>query len=528
MKILYVNPRRIESGLDAIIKGPPLSLISIAAMVPEHDAKLIDFKVHKFNESQFRTELNKTDVVAITSMTPQIFNAIEIAEIAKEQGCITILGGYHPTLAPEYVAKQEDVDYAIRGEGEHTFKELIDFIDGNKKQQDLRYIDGISYKDKDGKVIHNNDRRLELNLDNFPLPRRDLLDDKKYIYLGTIVAQMETSRGCPHACTFCCISKMWKDPYHNMSYRTKSVNRVMEEVYDINWKNDFIFFCEDNFTIKVKRTKKILETLIKSGVPNKMYFSCQSRVDTLYRNPWLIDLMHKAGMRMVFLGIESVHQQSLDAMNKKNTTPQMVRTVVSKLQDRGISIFGGVIIGFPGETKTMVRQTIQFAKSLHLSCIQFTPITAFPGTQFYDEMKEKGMITSNDYRQYDLFHPMMRTEQLTTNEMFQLVGEAYSAYYLNGWIKFQAKRYLNPFGKFGWMAKNLPRFIKTVVMNGLEMLHNMGMTSSLISEELREIMTQGKIENKLKITNIEKPEQEITDIALPLEARRAAQIANGR
>jgi anaerobic magnesium-protoporphyrin IX monomethyl ester cyclase len=527
MKILYINPARIQSGLDAIIKGPPLSLISIAAMVPEHDAKLIDFKVHKFNEDQLRRELNKTDVVAITSMTPQISHAIELAKIAKEQGCITILGGYHPTLAPEYVAKQKDVDYAIRGEGEHTFKELVDFIDGNKKKQDLRYIDGISYKNRDGNVLHNNDRSLEKNLDNFPLPRRDLLDDKKYIYLGTRVAQMETSRGCPHSCTFCCISKMWKDPYYHISYRTKSINRVMQEVYDINWKNDFIFFCEDNFTIKVKRTKKILETLIKSGVPNKMYFSCQSRVDTLYKNQWLIDLMHEAGMRQVFLGIESVHQQSLDAMNKKNTTPQMVRKVVSLLQDRGISIFGGVIIGFPGETKTMVRQNIQFAKSLNLSCIQFTPITAFPGTQFYDEMKEKGMITSNNYRQYDLFHPMMRTEQLTTNEMYQLVGEAYSAYYLNGWLKYQAKRYLNPFGKFGWMAKNIPRFIKTVVMNGLEMLHNMGMTSSLISEELREIMNQGKIEDQLKINQSEKHEPKVKDSTILLETRKTAEIANG-
>jgi radical SAM superfamily enzyme YgiQ (UPF0313 family) len=204
----------------------------------------------------------------------------------------------------------------------------------------------------------------------------------------------------------------------------------MQEIYDIDWKNDFIFFCEDNFTIKIKRTKKILDTIIRSGVPNKIMFSCQSRVDTLYRNPWLIDLMHKAGMRQIFLGIESVHQQSLDAMNKKNTTPDMVRKVVSLLDDIGISIFGGVIIGFPGETKTMVRQNIQFARSLNMTVVQMTPITAFPGTDFYNEMKEKGMITSNNPKHYNLFHPMMRTEQLTNIEIYRLVAEAYSAYYM--------------------------------------------------------------------------------------------------
>ncbi|MHA1912759.1 MAG: B12-binding domain-containing radical SAM protein [Promethearchaeota archaeon] len=510
MKILYVNPSRIASGLDAIIKGPPLNLVSIAAMVPDHDAQLFDFKVQKFHENRFRSLLNKSDVVAITSMTPQISNAFEVAEMAKKQGCTTIMGGYHPSLAPEYVAKHPAVDFTVRGEGEYTFQELIQFLDGNKNPQDLKNIDGVSYKDKEGQVLHNKDRKLEPNMDNFPMPRRDLLDDKKYIYLGARVAQLESSRGCPHNCKFCCIIKMWRNGDGRVTYRTKSTKRIMQEIYDIDWKNDFIFFCEDNFTIKIKRTKKILETIIRSGVQNKMYFSCQSRVDSLYRNQWLIDLMAKAGMRQVFLGIESVHQQSLDAMNKRNTTPDMVRKVVSLLQDRGISIFGGVIIGFPGETKTMVRQNIQFARSLNLTCVQFTPITAFPGTDFYNEMKEKNMVTSNNYKHYNLFHPMMRTEQLTTNEMFHLVAEAYSAYYLSkGWLTMLAKRYLNPLGKFTWMTKNVPQFAKTAIVSGMDMLHSMGMTRDILSDEMKELMAQGDAINPLTINKSEKIQEKL-------------------
>jgi len=493
LEILYVNPSRLTSGLDAIIKGPPLNLISIAAMVPDHGAKLFDFKVQKYKEKRFRSELNKTDIVAITSMTPQISQAFDVAQMAKEHGCITIMGGYHPTLAPDYVAKHPAVDYTIRGEGEHTFREIINYIDGNKDQGAIKNIDGVSYKNKEGQVVHNKDRRLELNMDNFPMPRRDLLDDSKYVYLGARVAQLETSRGCPHNCKFCCIIKMWRNSDSRVTYRTKSTKRIMQEIYDIDWKNDFIFFCEDNFTINVKRTKKILDTIIHSGVPNKMYFSCQSRVDTLYNNQWLIDLMDKAGMRQVFLGIESVHQQSLDAMNKKNTTPDKVKKVVSLLQDRGISVFGGVIIGFPGETKTMVRQNIQFAKSLNMTVVQMTPITAFPGTDFYTEMKEKGMITSHNFKHYNLFHPMMRTEQLTNIEIYRLVAEAYSAYYLSkGWLKMLIKRYFNPFGKFNWMLSNIPQFIKTVIVSGLDMLRTMGMTRDILSDEMKEIMKRAE------------------------------------
>lgn len=499
MKILYVNPARIESGLDAIIKGPPMSLLSIAAMVPEHEAKLIDFKVHKFKEKQFKRELNRSDIVAITSMTPQISNALEVAEMAKLQGCTTILGGYHPTLAPDYVAKHEYVDYTVRGEGEHTFKEIVDYIDGNRNHIDLKDIKGISFLNSNGKVQHTADRPLELNLDNFPMPRRDLLDVKKYIYLGTRVAQLETSRGCPHSCKFCCIVKMWKDPSQHVVYRSKSVSRIMKEIYDVDSKNDFIFFCEDNFTIQVKRTKKILETILKAGLQNKFYFSAQSRVDTLYRNPWLIDLMHKAGMRQIFLGIETVHQQSLDAMNKRGTTPEMTSKVVSMLHDRGISIFAGIIIGFPGETKTMVHQTIEFARSLDLTFMQFTPITAFPGTDFYQEMRESNFITSNNFKHYDLFHPMMRTPELTNTEIYRLVGEAYASTYLDtAWMKTQAKRYFKPFGKYSWMFKNLPRFIKTVIMSGMEMFHSQGITGSILSDEMKELMNNGLPQGLLK------------------------------
>jgi radical SAM superfamily enzyme YgiQ (UPF0313 family) len=487
MKILYINPARLQSGMDAVITGAPLSLITIAAMVPEHDAKLFDFKVDKYHEKKFRSELNQYDVVAITSMTPQIYSALEIAEMAKEQGCTTIIGGYHPTLVPEFVAKHEYVDFTVRGEGENTFKELIDYIDGNKNNVSIEDIDGISYLNKDGKIIHNADRHLERNLDNFPMPRRDLLKGKLYTYLGTTTRQVETSRGCPHNCKFCCIIKMWRNPNQPITYRTKSISRIMREVYDVNKreKPDFIFFCEDNFTINVKRTNKILDTIIKSGIHDKMHFSCQSRVDTLYRNPDLIEKLYQANFRQVFLGIESVHQQSLDAMNKKNTTPAMVKTVVKSLRDKGISIFGGVIIGFPGETKRMVRQNIQNTIDLDLDCVQFTPITAFPGTEFYDEMKEKGMVTTNNYKFYDLFHPMMGTPELTSKEMYRLVAEAYAAFYLKGWLIRRAKEYLNPFGKFNWMLSCLGRLVKQGVLGGLSMFYSQGITTKVISDELK-------------------------------------------
>lgn len=493
MKILYINPPQIRAGLDYVLKGHPLNLLSIAATVPQHDAKILDFKVQYYNQSWLKSEFNRYDIVAITSLTPQIYNAINIAKLAKKQGCITIMGGYHPTLDPDFVANQPSVDYVIRGEGENTFRELIAFLNGNSKKMSKNQINGISFKNGNGKVIHTNDRYLEPNLDNFSKPRRDLIDFNDY----SLIASLESSRGCPYNCKFCCIHKMWQDPQKKLRYRTKSVKRLMQEIYDIDWKNNFIFIVDDNFTINLNRTKKILNTIIESGVSSKIYFTCQSRIDTLYRNPWLIDMMHKAGFRQIFLGIESVHQQSLDRMNKSNTTPAMTRKVVRMLQDAGICIFGGVIIGYPGETKKMVRQTIQFIKDIEIDFVQFTPITAFPGTQFYDEMKTEGKVVSENYRRYDLFHSMMATEELTAKELHELVIEAYSYYYFGQqWLWLLTKRYMNPFGKYNWMLSKIPKVANKVILSGIKMFRNQGISSGMVSSNLKTINEETMLEKE--------------------------------
>jgi len=149
-----------------------------------------------------------------------------------------------------------------------------------------------------------------------------------------------------------------------------------------------------------------------------------------------------------------------------------------------------------------------------MTVVQMTPITAFPGTDFYTEMKEKGMITSNNFKHYNLFHPMMRTEQLTNIEIYRLVAEAYSAYYLSkGWLKMLIKRYFNPFGKFNWMLSNVPKFIKTVIVSGLDMLRTMGMTRDILSDEMKEIMKRA--EEGKPLFSEKTPEQIEKEKAIP-------------
>jgi hypothetical protein len=156
----------------------------------------------------------------------------------------------------------------------------------------------------------------------------------------------------------------------------------------------------------------------------------------------------------------------------------------------------------------MVRQNIQYAIDLDLDVVQFTPITAFPGTDFYTEVKEKGMVTANNYKFYDLFHPMMRTEELSSKDFLQLVAEGYAAFYLRSWIIRRAKEYLNPFGKFNWMILCMGKLIKQGVLGGLGMLYTQGITTKVISDELKnteELMKDIYVSRENPIVKASKP-----------------------
>jgi radical SAM superfamily enzyme YgiQ (UPF0313 family) len=166
----------------------------------------------------------------------------------------------------------------------------------------------------------------------------------------------------------------------------------------------------------------------------------------------------------------------------KHTNVEMIQTACKMATENGISIFGGMIIGFPGETVEMVRENIDFAISLGLDFVQFTPITAFPGTKFFEDMKAAGKIATLNYKYYNLFYSMMRTDQLSRNQMYSLVGEAYARYYLSkNFLKLMARRvFQNP--KFRWMAKFSMSWIRQFIFGGWGMFNSMGISLELATE----------------------------------------------
>ncbi|MHA1264081.1 MAG: B12-binding domain-containing radical SAM protein [Candidatus Helarchaeota archaeon] len=451
MKILLINPTLASPvvGLDRFIKAPPLGLMSLAATVPDHKVEILDLKYRKFLKRSIRKKISQADVIGVSCLTPSYTATLNLCQIAKEEGVPTIVGGYHPTLVPEIIERPE-IDYIVRGEGELTFPELIQAIEEGRP---FKEILGISYAE-DGKIYHQPPRPLIDDLDQLPFPRRDLIRNNYYTYFGASVDCLESSRGCAHDCHFCCVIQ-----FYRRKFRKKSPERVIQELQQLNPRRRWHIFQDSSFTLDMKRVEKICELILQYGLDNKWY-SAQGRVDSVVKNPAIVDKMQEAGFKMLFIGIESIFQKSLDKIGK-NITIEQIKTAVKMLHDRGITIFGSIIIGNIGETREDVLKTIHFAKELDIDIMQFTPLTPYPQTKLFEEALAKGWIQNDDYDNWNLCNPIMATPELSVEEIKDLVIEAYRSFYLEGFRSSFLLRGGRRMAKsqFLWFWRMVPEFL---------------------------------------------------------------------
>ena len=451
MKILLIYPPfRIGMGMGKVMCSPPLSLLTIAGAVKDldHEIDILDLNIdHNFGFKKIQQKIKQYDMVGITCMTNTFKVVLNICKIAKKSGVKTLLGGFHPTLKPDIIEKFNCIDMICRGEGDITFRELLEGKPINK-------ILGLSYRDN-GKVIHNPDRTSIENLDYLSYPNNKLLASNSYHYLWVKAWVVESSRGCPFTCNFCCVTK-----FYNGKYRVKSPQRVINELHNVPKDVKLIFFVDDNFSLNYKRVLHICEMIRKNKLHKRFMFVCQSRVDDLANNPNMVKEMAKAGFICVFLGIESTKQMSLNRMNKQYTLDKL-RKCINLCHKNGIIVFGSFIIGNIGEDSKDAWETLHMMKILEIDLMMTNPITPFPNTPLYDDAISNNWIPK-DFRweKWDLT-AVMNTPDMTKLEIQDLVDESYRFFYKDiGYFLF-GKRLLrivfNP--KFWWFRKIAFKFL---------------------------------------------------------------------
>ena len=425
MKITLANPPYPPS----VHSHPPFIPLGIAYLgaVAEkagHEVTVIDCQAEKLSYEDFRSRVAKTpaDIIGVTATTLLYKSAMKLIDIAKQEQpqSVTVLGGSHGTFWDENaLLEYPSLDMVVRREGEKTFLEILERL---KNNLDFKGVLGTTFRNKNGKIIRNDERPFLEDLDSLPFPAHHLLPLEDLKRMGKILFPLITSRGCVYWCDFCSTVRMF-----GRGYRMRSPKNVVDEmqlVHD-NYGVDQVTFYDDAFTVDRNRVLKICEELHSRRLDMK--WDCGTRVDMIDRE--LLKTMKDAGCIAVWLGVESGSQTMLGAMNKSIKLDQ-TQTAFKTAHEEGLITIANTVLGFPGETEQTAWETINFLKKLNPDDVGFYVATPYPGTPMYDQVKKEGWLRITDFDKYDTAGATFETPWLSMKKLEEIRYKAYQQFYL--------------------------------------------------------------------------------------------------
>src|SRR5262245_159602 len=316
--LLFSMPDSFEHMPPIAIRMPNGALTSLAGNVDPHhrvaaaDLLLVQDRVRETVERLVAE--HEPDVVGLSVMTFQRKTAKGIIDLVRTRRprVHVVVGGYDPSLAPEAYTEDPDggVDFIVRGEGEITFRELLRALEA---QRGYDHIAGLSYRSADG--FRHNPARGVSGLEDGEIrpPRRDVRVLGGYTLLGRQVDVIETSRGCTFDCSFCSIIEM-----RGRNFHPYPIDRVLADIADSRANGArAIFLVDDNITLDVRRFEALCRAIVDAGFDDTEYFVQAMTAPLAQHGATLAPLMHRAGFRYVFLGIENVLDDDLMFLKAK-------------------------------------------------------------------------------------------------------------------------------------------------------------------------------------------------------------------
>jgi radical SAM superfamily enzyme YgiQ (UPF0313 family) len=415
MKIRLIEPEPPGMHVYAKVNLPRLGLPIIAAALKGHGHDVLIYSPQMAPIDW--DDVNSADLVGISSTTSTVPTAYQFADELRERGIPVVIGGSHVTFMADEAL--EHVDYVARGEGgDELMLELIEALDG---ERDLASIAGLSFR-RDGEVVHNALRERCADLDTLPFPDLTLLVGHERLTTIPIM----TSWGCPFACNFCSVTAMF-----GRKYRFRSAESVIAELKEK--RPGRIFFYDDNMAADQKRLKKLLQMMIDEDLV--IPWSSQVRTDVT-RDPELLALMRRSGCELVYLGLESVSQATLDGFHKAQTVED-IEVAIAKLHEYGIRSHGMFVLGADTDTVETVRETVKFAMKNHIDTVMLNILTPLPGTPQFDDLEAEGRIFEKRWELYDAHHVVFEPKLMTPYELQVEVMRAYMRFYsLRQWLRY--------------------------------------------------------------------------------------------
>jgi len=396
MKIAFVDIPNFKIEIKKA-NIPSFSFGYLSAILENagHEVFLLDSNRWFFSYKKSYNKLidEKPDIVCFTSTSENRFATIDlIKDVKKRLGSFIIVGGSHFTFTAEDAVKHiNEIDAVVRNEGEATLLELVNKIASG---EDISYVNGITYKGSDGKIISNQDRQIISDLDVLPLPAWHLFDLDLYAnerlpgqkdkFIGIL-----SSRGCPSLCSFCANAAR--------VLRLRNPKKVVDEIELFQKKFGYrIFkFYDDTMTI----SKKHIEAICREILSRKLdiVWSASARVDTVNRE--MLSLMKNAGCRFINFGIESGSPRILKEI-KKNIAIEEIRQAIrysAELKFEMVSAY--FMVSLPGETLADINQTVILMKELKNYGknvkVTFTYTLIYPGTEIEKIAKRQGILAED-------------------------------------------------------------------------------------------------------------------------------------
>ena len=399
-RLLLINPSNAQRGLGntRATAWPPLNLSYIAAVTPGHyDIQLLDENIEPFT---FR----EADIVGITAYTSSAPRAYKIAQVYRERGIPIVMGGIHVSMMPE-----EALDYCdavVIGEAEPVWHKVLEDFEAHRLQK-LYYSSWVE-------------------LDTLPFPRRDLLLNSFYRW-GSI----QTSRGCPMDCTFCSVTA-----FNGQRFRRRPLDSVIAELEQIPQK--MVMLTDDNIIGYGKEDRdwayaffsRILEKRI-----HKIFFA-QASIQ-FGEDPELIRIAARAGLRIVFVGMESVNPDSLKSyqksLNLQRLNQNRYKELISAIRREGIAFLGAFVLGGDEDDRSVFDTTLKFIKSAHIDVLQVTKPTPLPGTKLWTQLQQEGRILNQNFPEawddYRLTKLVFKPAKMSIEEVYEGFTYLRDSYY---------------------------------------------------------------------------------------------------
>ena len=400
----------------------PTWLAQPAALVP--GSKLIDAPPAGIGLQEVVDQAKDFDLVVVHTSVPSFASDVKCVQAMKAANPrlkAGLIGAKVAVKADESLAEAPVIDFVCRNEFDFTVKEVAE-------ERPWAQILGLSYRDADGRIVHNPERPVLEDMDALPsvidVYDRDLKIEDYFIgYLKHPYISVYTGRGCKSRCTFC----LWPQTVGGHHYRTRSVENVVAEIAEAKRRFPKVkefFFDDDTFTDDLPRAEAIAEGLGKLGVT----WSCNAKANVPRKT---LEKLKAGGLRLLLVGYESGDQQILHNI-KKGMRIDVAERFTQDCRELGIAIHGTFIMGLPGETRETIEETIQWACKVNPHTIQVSLAAPYPGTFLYDQALANGWLDAGNAELVDdhgiqiapLHYPHLGHE-----EIFQAVETFYKRFY---------------------------------------------------------------------------------------------------